>query len=143
MARDIMLEMAREHPEIAKLFADFEAGNRAAMAKAAKADPARFAGTKVFDTSAHYRYFRAGIVVVAKTRLDVIDFCYSVNRNAAGNFLIWRETSRYRRGRWFQSERDQWGWTPQKKEALALCRRRATKARADNPEMLRRMPKGK
>lgn len=70
-------------------FIEIESAHRKQQVAAAKADPKKNRATLVFDpgVEASYRYF----AVKAKGKPEV-RFCWTVNRNAAGRFLIFKET---------------------------------------------------
>lgn len=111
---------------IMMFFLEIERDARKTEAMRAKADPKGNRATRVFDPGVHagYRYYP----VKQKGRPEV-RFCYSVNRNAAGYFLVWREVVTRR-----QVKRDEWDAAANKRVAIAHCRREKRlleQARAD------------
>jgi hypothetical protein len=115
--QDFMNRMVADSPSLQMLFADFEQKMRESDARNAKADPKRYRRTRVFDEGVHtgYRYFP----VREKGRPEV-RFCWAVNRNAAGFFLVWRETVTRR-----QVRRDEFDGIGDKRAAISharLCR---------------------
>ena len=95
-------------------FAEIENESRLREQAAAKADPKANRTTRVFDSGvdASYRFFAVRAKGVPEVR-----FCWTVNRNAAGRFLIFKEAvtkSGIKRTR-FEAILD-------KRAAMAACR---------------------
>lgn len=105
------------------MIADFDRGERARIAAAAKADPKKYALTRIMDGGTGYVYFPAGKVMRGRRCRSATSICVSKSRNAAGNFLIWRQVDQYRRGHWHQAERFEFKFSATKREARDLARR--------------------
>lgn len=75
--------------------------------------------TRVFahGVSPSYRYFSAGL----NGKNQRVHFCWATNRNAAGFFLTWRETTTAN-GK--QTKRDKWAARRKRKASKALALRR-------------------
>ena len=79
-------------PEIERMMLEMQVAQIERLEREAKADPVKHKLCMVFPGGPRYRYF-------AKQRRGlVIRWCWSVNRNAAGYFLSWRETVNAKRG---------------------------------------------
>jgi hypothetical protein len=101
-------------PSLQLAFEELERSAREHDVILAKRDPKANRGVRVFDpgVDARYRY----VAVKAKGR-PAIRFCWTVNRNAAGRFLVFRETATakgVRRDR-FEAIRD-------KRAAIGACK---------------------
>jgi hypothetical protein len=103
---------ATPSPQLA--FVELELDARMRFAHLAQLDPKGFRDTKVFnrDVDASYRY----VAVKAKGR-PTIRFCWTVNRNAAGRFLIFREAVTAKATR-----RDRFEAILDKRAAIHACR---------------------
>lgn len=101
-------------PSLQLMFAEMEADRRRRMQEKAKADPKANRATPVFDAGVDtsYRYYPT------KTKPE-IRFCWTVNRNAAGRFLIFRERYNARRR---TISRDQVEAILDKRAAIAACK---------------------
>lgn len=99
-------------PQLA--FVEFEDGRRHRMHEAAKADPKANRATLVFDACVDpsYRY-------CSTTTKPEVRFCWTVHRNAAGRFLIFRERYNARRR---TISRDQVEAILDKRAAIAACK---------------------
>lgn len=130
--------MAEVPAEVQRMFADLfhgaEKERRAREFTAAKADPVKHALTRVMDGGTGYTYFVAGERRLARKRFRTT-ICVARHRNAAGNFLIWRQVDTYtgreivKNGRlaktqkWRQAQRFDFKWSPSKTEAFDIARR--------------------
>jgi hypothetical protein len=118
---------------LAGILARFEAENRARQAAAAKADPHKHKLTRIMDRNTNYTFWRAGSRKLKRRQFDTL-ICVSKHRNAAGNFLIWRQVNeyRYRRGRlaWHQSERFDFKFSNSKRDARECAERWAARLNA-------------
>lgn len=114
-------DIIERSPELTKLVADMNSSAHQRAIEAAKADPEKHKLCTVFEGSARYRYFPAG----RNGRNQEIRFCYSVERNAAGYFLGWREVIGRKSGR-----RDQWHASKRKVDMTNRARRYADEAKA-------------
>jgi hypothetical protein len=103
-----------QSPSLQLMFAEFENDRRRRMQETAKADPKVNRATTVFDAGVapSYRYWPT------KTKPE-IPFCWTVNRNAAGRFLIFRERYNARRR---TVKRDQIEAILDKRAAISACK---------------------
>jgi hypothetical protein len=103
-----------QSPSLQLMFAEMEADRRRRMQDAAKADPKANRATTVFDAGVppSYRYYPT------KTKPEV-RFCWTVHRNAAGRFLIFRERYNARRR---TISRDQVEAILDKRAAIHACK---------------------
>lgn len=108
----------------AGLFAQFEKENRQRQYKAAKADPDKHRLTRVMEGHTGYTYWPAGERKL-KTKLYRTRICVATNRNAAGNFLIWRQVEMFvgKRRKWKQTERFDFKWSNSKRDARECAKR--------------------
>ena len=118
----------------ADLFRGFEKDRRAREFTAAKADPTKHAMTRVMDGGTGYTYFRAGAKDAISKNVTTL-ICVARHRNAAGNFLIWRQVDTYagrqvvkngrlvKKRKWKQTARFDFKYSPSKREALEIARR--------------------
>jgi len=106
--------MIERSPSLQLMFAQMEADRRRRMQEAAKADPRANRATTVFDAGVDtsYRYY------ATKTKPEV-RFCWTVNRNAAGRFLTFRERYNARRK---EFSRDQIEAVLDKRLAIGGCK---------------------
>lgn len=95
-------------------FPTFVNVERARLVAAAKADPKKQRAVPVFDAGvpASYRGF-----TVKMTGKPTVRFCWTVHRNAAGRFVIFRETIFRKRVR-----RDRFEPILDKRAAIGACR---------------------
>lgn len=129
------------------MWRDIQNASRAREIEKVKADPDKHRTTRIMAEGTHtgYSYFRAGKRRINKKRRDEYTFCVSTHKNAADVFLIWRQVDRYKlvRGKWkwFEAERVEFQWSPSKKEALGIARKKAAKLKADcDHEAVQRLP---
>jgi hypothetical protein len=111
-------------------FPELDRAEREAELAAARADAKAHALTRVFPPGVPFRY-RFFAVPSARGK-PLVRFCYSVHRNAAGFFLLWRESLR-RSG----LVRDQWDACRDKRSAIWTCRTSRDEALASGPERAR------
>ena len=123
-------------PELDAMFADLEQTRRESEFARAKAEPARYKLTKVWERGKNctYRHYSGG----QDDRGWSVNFCWSTSRNAAGYFLGWREvlappTSKSKT-RW---KRNQWVARKSRRRAEELALRRATKFAKKNGDQNR------
>ena len=99
---------------LANAIADFQRIENERVADEARENPKAYRNTKVFDKPMNYRYYET-----KNKRGSCVRFCWSVNRNVAGYFLIWRETVTKKMVR-----RDQWDSTKDKHDAKTTSLKR-------------------
>lgn len=88
-AQKLVNRVVEQAPSLQLMFAEMEADRRRRLVDAAKADPKANRATLVFDpgVAPDYRYFE-----IKERGRPTVRFCWTVHRNAAGRFLIFRET---------------------------------------------------
>lgn len=121
--RDSLRRMTAEiNRRIAPIFAEMERDRREVEATAARRDPEGHARSHLMggDGSARYRWCDGG----TNGRGQRVRFCYSVNPNVAGRFLVWREIVSKRK-----TACDQFSYVRSKKSATGLSRRHAAESR--------------
>lgn len=119
---------------LAGIWADIEKSRRDREFAAAKADPVKHALTRVMVGGTGYTYYRAGEAKLARKQITT-SICVSRARNAAENFLIWRQVDTYtgreimrggrlkRKPKWKQTARFDFKYAPTRSEAHAIARR--------------------
>lgn len=107
-----------QDPTFRDLILGFNRMNNDREAEAAKRDPLANKTTRVFDpgVSTNYRYWPAG----KNGKGQTVRFCWSVNRNAAGFYLGWREVIGKK-----QTKRDRWLARRVKARCAEIAKRRA------------------
>jgi hypothetical protein len=116
-----------------EVWADIQKANRQRELDAIKANPEKHRLTRIMSAGGNtgYRYWSASIRRLSKKREDRIKFCVATHRNAAGNFLLWRQIDQYKLVKgcwsWFQTERFDFQWSTSKKELREIAARKAAK----------------
>lgn len=112
---------------LAKVWRDLRQTSMKREAEEAKANPAKFRNSRTMNGHTGYIYFTAG----RDGRKRTIRFCYSVKRNVAGYFLVWRqvETKRTIKRDMFDScqTKAQAAWWAKYQKAQWLSKHRTNK----------------
>lgn len=122
---------------IAEVWRDIQAASRRRELADIKANPEKHRLTRIMSDGSNtgYTYWKASVRRLSKKREDRIRFCVSTHRNAAGNFLLWRQVDRHKLTKghwtWFETERFDFQWSPTKSELRDLAKRKADKDRLD------------
>lgn len=103
---------ARGNQILADMWRDLRKRENDREAEAAKRDPAKYRLSKVIEGGLQYKYYEERNGNGSRVR-----FCYSVNRNVAGYFLVWREVLTERK-----LVRDQWDSCGSKDGAIRTAR---------------------
>lgn len=116
------------------MWADLQRSSQEAEIRRIKAEPEKHRLTRLMSGGAHtgYTYWTCGEKIKGR-RKSVCRQCVAKHRNAAGNFLIWREVASYnsvkQNGRrvwaWKGTERFDFGYSASKKDAQDTASRRA------------------
>lgn len=126
-----------------EMWADLQNQTRNRQYAAAKADPVKHAMTRVMEGGTGYTYFPAGKKSLARKHFTT-SICVSRSRNAAGNFLIWRQVDTYsgreivrngrlrRKPKWKQAARFDFRYAPGRREALEIARKWAERLLAES-----------
>ncbi len=96
------------------IWSDIQRMENERIAEAAKENPKKYRDCKVFDKGTGYCYFST-----KNGRGSKVRFCYSIQPNVAGYFLVWRETITKK-----MIKRDKWDSTKSKHDAVRVCRKR-------------------
>lgn len=113
-------EVIDRNPSLKALLHDMNKMAQDSAIREAKSDPVKHKLTKIMEDDSNYGYFSAG----KNGRGSAVRYCYTVGRNVAGYFLIWREIETAKK-----VERDQFDATTSKSSAVRTCRELAKKHR--------------
>ena len=120
-----------------QVWADLQKSHQEHELKIVQAAPDKHRLTRLMSRGAHtgYTYFPAGKKRLSKRREERYRWCVATHRNAANVFLIWKQIDRLKlvKGHWtwFEAQRYEFQWSPSKKEAQAIAKRKADKFKAD------------
>lgn len=127
----------RGHDLLAEVWNDIQKMSQAREVENIKADPDKHRLTRIMGRDAHtgYTYYSAGMRKINRKRKDHFRFCVATHKNAAGVFLIWRQVDQHKlvRGHWtwFETERFNFQWSPSKREARDIARKKAERYKLD------------